>query len=101
MTADEPSNWFSGFTIDKGKNSGLEVEQTVISSDGFLIGKISKVGTNWADVETIIDPGFSAGAMVERSKDLGLLKVTASLDITDSLSCHICRATQILKLMIT
>lgn len=79
VTADEPSNWFSGFTIDKGKNSGLEVEQTVISSDGFLIGKISKVGTNWADVETIIDPGFSAGAMVERSKDLGVVEGDSEL----------------------
>lgn len=72
VAADEPSNWFSGFTIDKGRNSGLEQDQVVISSDGFLIGKISRVGNNWADVMTVIDPGFSAGTMVERSRDLGV-----------------------------
>ncbi len=44
-----------------------------------MIGKISKVGTNWADVETIIDPGFSAGAMVERSKDLGVVEGDSEL----------------------
>lgn len=70
--ADEPSNWFSGFTIDKGRNSGISEGNIVISGDGFLVGKIVKVGTNWASVMTIIDPGFSAGVMVERSRDLGI-----------------------------
>ncbi|HIV85273.1 MAG TPA: rod shape-determining protein MreC [Candidatus Monoglobus merdigallinarum] len=79
VAADEPSNWFSGFTIDKGGNSGLEAGQTVISTDGFLVGKISKVGANWAEVITIIDPGFSAGAMVERSRDLGVAEGDSEL----------------------
>ncbi len=72
VAADEPSNWFSGFTIDKGEHSGIAPDQIVISTDGFLIGKIVSVGTNWADVMTVTDPAFSAGVMVERSRDLGV-----------------------------
>ncbi len=72
VAADEPSNWFSGFTIDKGRNSGISEDNIVISGDGFLIGKVVRVGTNWSSVMTITDPGFSAGVMVERSRDLGI-----------------------------
>ncbi len=72
VAADEPSNWFTGFTIDKGEHSGISEGCIVISGDGFLVGKVVRVGTNWASVMTITDPGFSAGVMVERSQDLGI-----------------------------
>ena len=79
VAADEPSNWFSGFTIDKGRNSGIEPDCIVISGDGFLIGKVVQVGANWAKVITITDPGFSAGVMVERSRDLGIAEGDSEL----------------------
>lgn len=79
VAADEPSNWFSGFTIDKGKNSGIAQNNIVVSEDGFLIGKVVEAGANWASVMTITDPGFSAGVMIERSRDLAIAEGDAEL----------------------
>lgn len=79
VAADEPSNWFSGFTIDKGRNSGIEKDRIVVSGDGFLIGKVVEVGNNWASVVTILDPTFSAGVMAERSRDLGIAEGDSEL----------------------
>ena len=79
VAADEPSNWFSGFTIDKGKNSGIAQNNIVVSEDGFLIGKVVETGANWASVMAITDPGFSAGVMIERSRDLAIAEGDAEL----------------------
>ncbi len=79
VAADEPSNWFSGFTIDKGKNSGISQNNIVVSEDGFLIGKVVETGANWASVMAITDPGFSAGVMIERSRDLAIAEGDAEL----------------------
>ncbi len=79
VAADEPSVWFSGFTVDKGKNSGISKDNIVVSEDGFLIGKVVDVGNNWASVMTALDPGFSAGVMVERSRDLVIAEGDAEL----------------------
>lgn len=72
VIADEPSNWFASFTVDKGRNSGIQEGQAVITADKSLVGKVTRVGTNWAEVMTIVDPGFSAGAKVKRSHDMGV-----------------------------
>lgn len=85
IAANEPSNWFASFTIDKGRNSGIEQGLAVISGDGSLIGKVSKVGTNWAEVVTILDPGFSAGSKVERSNNMGVAEGDAELRFIRSL----------------
>lgn len=79
VAASEPSNWFASFTIDKGRNSGIEQGLAVISGDGSLVGKISKVGSNWSEVVTIVDPGFSAGSKVERSNNMGVAEGDAEL----------------------
>lgn len=79
VVANEPSNWFASFTIDKGRNSGVEVGQPVITSDKLLVGKITRVGNNWAEVMTIVDPGFSAGAKIKRSNHMGVAEGDSNL----------------------
>ncbi len=79
VIADEPSNWFASFTIDKGRNSGIQEGQPVISADNSLVGKITRVGTNWAEVMTVVDPGFSAGAKIERSHDMGVAEGSSEI----------------------
>lgn len=66
------TNWTSSLTIDRGTNSGLEVNDCVISETGNLVGLINKVGTNWATILTLVDTDTSLGAQVFRTKDLGL-----------------------------
>ncbi len=79
VVADEPSNRFAAFTIDKGRNSGISEGQPVVTADKVLIGKITRVGANWAEVTTVVDPGFSAGAKVRRSNDMGVAEGDSEL----------------------
>ena len=51
-------NWFHSFTIDKGKNDGIEVDMNVI-----------EVGTNWARVTSIIDDSSNVSGMTLASGD--------------------------------
>ncbi len=48
------TNWMNIFTIDAGRESGIEEGCVVICGDG-LVGRISDVGKGWAKVVSIID----------------------------------------------
>lgn len=80
IIARDPSNWYNTFTIDKGVVDGINVNQPVISVDRTLVGRISEVGTTWARVITINDPGHSAGAEIVRSGEYGIVEGESSAD---------------------
>ena len=61
-------NWFHSFTIDKGKNDGIEVDMNVMSGSG-LVGIVTEVGTNWARVTSIIDDSSNVSGMTLASGD--------------------------------
>ena len=58
------SNYANSFTISKGSSDGLAVGDAVITEYGTLIGQISQLGTNWAEVRTVIDVDTSIGVLV-------------------------------------
>lgn len=64
--------WFEVFTINAGRNKGLDVDMAVVTSDG-LVGHISEVGSNWSKVTSIIDASSEVSAMVERTRDVGMV----------------------------
>lgn len=80
IIAKEPSNWYNSFTIDKGTASGLSINQVVITTDKYLIGRISDIGTNWAKVITITDPEHSVGSILSRSRDLCIISGDTELN---------------------
>ena len=56
-------NWFSSFTIDKGKADGIEVNMNVLSSKG-LCGIVTETGDHFATVRTIVDDTSNVSGMV-------------------------------------
>ena len=74
----EPDNWFSYVTLDKGKSSGIEISDTVITADG-LLGQITSVGDNWAKVSIIINSESSAGVRISRNNEIGIVEGDAAL----------------------
>ena len=64
----DAGNWFSVFTIDKGKNDGIEVDMNVIAGKG-LAGIVTDVGPNYARVRSIIDYVSKISAMVVSNND--------------------------------
>lgn len=62
------SNWFSEFTINKGRNDGIEVDMNVIAGSG-LVGRISFVADDYAKVTTIINDDHNVSAKFAESSE--------------------------------
>lgn len=86
VIAKDPGNWFYVFTIDKGKNYGLNKDDAVVTNEG-LVGRISEIGSTWAKVTTIIDTSSSVGATIERTQEIAI--VDGDLTLGDSGKCRL------------
>lgn len=65
----DAGNWFDTFIIDKGLDDGVEVDMNVIAGSG-LVGIVTNVGANYANVRSIIDDRNSVSAMVLTTSDM-------------------------------
>ena len=68
VIAKDSGNWFSSFTINRGKNDGIEPGMNVIAGSG-LVGIVTEVGPNYAKVRSIIDDANNVSAMVPSTGD--------------------------------
>lgn len=64
----DAGNWFDTFIIDKGSKDGIEVDMNVIAGSG-LVGIVTDVGPNYANVRAIIDDRNSVSSMVLATSD--------------------------------
>jgi rod shape-determining protein MreC len=64
------------FYIDKGSNDGLKTDLPVITPNG-IVGKVTRVFPNTAQVLAISDPQSGAGVMLEKSRIRGVLRGTS------------------------
>ena len=63
----DPGNWYSYFVINKGSRDGLTVDMNVIGGSGGLVGIITEVGDNWAQVRSLLDDESNVSVMVDES----------------------------------
>lgn len=75
VIASESGNYFSTFTINKGRKDGIDSQMAVITSEG-LIGYVYEVFDTTSKVITIIDDQASLAALIESSRDQGAVKGT-------------------------
>lgn len=75
VVARDLSNWNSAIIIDKGKRSGIAVAMAVVDASG-IVGKVVEVVADRSKVILVSDPSFSVAAMVERSREIGLVSGT-------------------------
>lgn len=71
VTGNSQGVWFEVFTINAGRNKGIEKDMAVVCSSG-LIGRVTEVGATWSKVTAIIDSSSEVSVMVERTRDVGL-----------------------------
>ena len=76
----DTGNWFSSFTIDKGSKDGIKTDMNVMAGSG-LVGIVTNVGPNWAQVRSIIDDTSSLSGMVMSTSDN--LLVSGDLTLMD------------------
>lgn len=75
------SNYFSTFTIGKGLNDGIKNYMAVTIS-GALVGYTENVQERSATVRTIIDSEASIAALIQSSRDQGIVSGTLGVDGT-------------------
>jgi len=69
VTQRSTTNWANQITISVGSGQEVEAGDCVIDQYGNLVGVVKEVGTNWALVDTLLDPGMELGVRVARTDD--------------------------------
>lgn len=77
----ESGNYFSVFTINKGKRHGVE-DYMAVTMDGALVGYTYNVQETSATVRTIIDSEASIAGLISSSRDQGTIRGTLGVDGT-------------------
>ena len=78
VIAKDSGNWFSTFTIDKGSNDGIKVDQNVLAGSG-LVGIVTQTGPTWATVRAIIDDSSNVSGMALSTSDKCIVRGDLSL----------------------
>ncbi len=68
VIAKDSGNWFSNFTIDRGKKDGVDVGMNVMAGAG-LVGIVTAAGDNYATVRSIISDSTKLSCMVSTTSD--------------------------------
>ncbi|MCP1101693.1 rod shape-determining protein MreC [Aequitasia blattaphilus] len=68
VIANNGSNWFSDFLIDKGSKDGIKKNATVLAGAG-LVGIVTEVNSHTAIVRSIIDDASNVSGMILSTSD--------------------------------
>lgn len=68
----DPSSWDSFIIIDKGNSDGVKPNMAIAKSEG-LVGEVFEAGENTAKVMLIDNPNSKVGAVIQRTREQGML----------------------------
>jgi len=77
VIARDPSQWFGTITVNRGYLDGVQREMAVITDRG-LVGMVCTVSPNSSQVILVTDPRLPVSAMVQRSRDPGIVGIVES-----------------------
>ncbi|MBR4309368.1 MAG: rod shape-determining protein MreC [Oscillospiraceae bacterium] len=70
----DSSGWKSTFTINKGSKSGLGEGMIAVTEFGQVVGIITDLGSNWAEITTILDTSTRISASIASSGYNGVVQ---------------------------
>lgn len=73
VVAFDPSGWFKTIMVDKGSADGVGPGMAVVNADG-VVGRTIEVSYHHSLVLLLIDRSSGVDALVQRSRDRGILK---------------------------
>ena len=73
VIARDPSGVLKTIVIGAGTDSGVRVDQVVLSEQG-VVGRVSEVGTNYAKILLVTDSSSSVSALVQASRASGIVR---------------------------
>jgi rod shape-determining protein MreC len=73
VVAKSPNIWYSTVNIDKGTSAGVRLNDPVVNDEG-LVGKISQVASDGAQVDLITDSTMGVSARIGKSGATGIVQ---------------------------
>ena len=67
------TDWTNTFTINRGTNAGIEENLCVITANGEVVGLVTDVGPNYAEVKTVLDSTLEISATIASSGHNGMV----------------------------
>jgi len=67
-------DWSSSFTINRGSNAGIKEGMCAVTANGELVGLVNEVGTNYAEIKTLLDSSLEISATISSSGYNGLVQ---------------------------
>ena len=67
------TDWSNTFTINRGSNVGIEENMVAITDNGEVVGLVTQVGANFAEVKTVLDSTLEISATIATSGYNGMV----------------------------
>ena len=68
------NDWSNTFTINRGKNAGIEPGMCAVTANGELVGLVDEVGTNYAIIKSVLDSSLEISATIASSGYNGMVQ---------------------------
>lgn len=79
----DPANWWRTMQIDLGSRDGIQVNQPVLSAEGYVVGRVFTVNFASSQVVLIGDRSCRISALVENpAHDIGVISAAGPIEST-------------------
>ncbi len=68
------TDWENTLTINRGTTAGIEQNMCAITANGEVVGLVTAVGLNWAEVTTVLDSTLEISGTIATSGYNGMVK---------------------------
>ena len=68
------TDWENTFTINRGTAAGIQENMCAITANGEVVGLVTEVGTNYAEVTTVLDSTLEISGTIATSGYNGMVK---------------------------
>ncbi len=68
------TDWENTLTINRGTTAGIEQNMCAITANGEVVGLVTSVGLNWAEVTTVLDSTLEISGTIATSGYNGMVK---------------------------
>ena len=67
------TDWENTYTINRGTNAGIQENMCAVTANGEVVGLVTEVGVNWAEVTTILDSTLEISGTIATSGYNGMV----------------------------
>ena len=68
------TDWESKLTINRGTNAGIQENLCAITANGQVVGLVTAVGLNWAEITTVLDSTLEISGTIATSGYNGMVR---------------------------